>query len=48
MGLIHVVTAENGTIRFPHLGIVLERVTKAFSLEVWRSPVTGLCWRQRW
>ena len=32
MGLIHVVTAENGTIRFPHLGIVLERVTKAFSV----------------
>lgn len=32
MGLIHVVTAENGTIRFPHLGIVLDHVAKAFSV----------------
>ena len=32
MGLIHVVTAKNGTIRFPHLGIVLDHVAKAFSV----------------
>ena len=32
MGLIHVVTAENGMIRFPHLGIVLNYVAKAFSV----------------
>ena len=32
MGLIHVVTAENGTIRVPHLGIVLDHVAKAFSV----------------
>lgn len=32
MGLIHVVTAENGIIRFPHLGIVLNHVAKAFSV----------------
>lgn len=32
MGVIHVVTAENGTIRFPHLGIVLDHVAKAFSV----------------
>lgn len=32
MGLIHVVTAENGMIRFPHLGIVLNHVAKAFSV----------------
>ena len=32
MGLIRVVTAENGTIRFPHLGIVLDGVVKAFSI----------------
>lgn len=32
MGLIHVVTAENGTIRFPHFGIVLDHVAKAFSV----------------
>lgn len=32
MGLIHVVTAENGMIRFPHLGIVLNHVVKAFSV----------------
>ena len=32
MGLSHVVTAENGTIRFPHLGIVLDHVAKAFSV----------------
>ena len=32
MGLIHVVTSENGTICFPHLGITLEHVAKAFSI----------------
>lgn len=32
MGLIHVVASENGTIRFPHLGITLEHVAKAFSI----------------
>lgn len=32
MGLIHVVTAENGMIRFLHLGIVLNHVAKAFSV----------------
>lgn len=32
MDLIHIVTSENGTIRFPHLGITLEHVAKAFSI----------------
>lgn len=32
MGLIHVVTSENGMIRFPHLGITLEHVAKGFSI----------------